>query len=254
MSDAMRATLVISMSLLAVGCGRKGALIYPDMLVPAAPSSVAAHQSGSSVKLQFALPSKDRAGRPMKGVAGVKISKRALDGSQQEVCRLCMTGYQLFRTVYLDHLPGDTQRFGERLILIDNDVAAGNNYSYSLVPFTAEGIDGAVSAADVRVVAPVPAPAVRIESFPTEVRLLLSSQYRGGHLLGYNVYRSTVAGTRSYQPLNKDPLKGDEYVDSALERGVRYRYTARSVFVQETGGTAESAESRELEGMLKDDE
>lgn len=31
-------------------CGKKGALIYPDMLVPAAPSAVSAQQSGTTMK------------------------------------------------------------------------------------------------------------------------------------------------------------------------------------------------------------
>lgn len=249
--------LVIALSLLATACGRKGPLIYPDMLVPAAPAAVTAQQSGSAVKLQFALPDKDRAGRPVKGVAGVKISKRSTEASRKEVvCRSCTTDYRLFRTLYLDLLPTDTQRFGNRLILLDSDVNAGNVYSYRIVPFTADGVDGAASAiADVRMGSPLSAPAVKIESFPTEVRLQFSWQTPiSGRLLGYNLYRSSGAGSRSYQPLNKEPLQVNEYVDSALERGVKYRYVVRAVMVQESGGIAESAESQEVEGMLKDDE
>lgn len=248
--------LVIALSLLATACGRKGPLIYPDMLVPAAPAAVTAQQSGSAVKLQFALPDKDRAGRPVKGVAGVKISKRTTEADRTEVCRSCTTDYRLFRTLYLDLLPTDTQRFGDRLILLDSDVSAGNVYSYSIVPFTADGVDGATSAiADVRIGSPLPAPAVKIESFPTEVRLHFSWQLPiSGRLLGYNLYRSSGTGSRSYHPLNKEPLQGNEYVDSALERGVKFRYVVRAVMVQESGGIAESAESPEVEGMLKDDE
>jgi predicted small lipoprotein YifL len=248
--------VVVGMSMLAMACGRKGPLIYPDMLVPAAPAAVTARQSGSAVKLQFALPEKDRAGRPVQGVAGVKISKRTTDDARKDVCRSCMTDYRLFRTLYLDLLPTDTQRFGSQLILLDGDVLAGNIYSYSIVPFTADGIDGAASAvADVRVGASLPAPSVTIESFPTEVKLWLSSQpFSSGHLLGYNLYRTSGTTPRSYQPLNREPLKGSVYVDNTLERGVKYRYSARTVQVLESGGIAESAESQEVEGMLKDDE
>ena len=98
--------LVVGFALLATACGRKGPLIYPDMLVPAAPAAVTAQQSGSAVKLQFALPDKDRAGRPVKGVAGVKISKRSTEADQKEVCRSCTTDYRLFRTLYLDVFAG----------------------------------------------------------------------------------------------------------------------------------------------------
>jgi len=251
-----RAALVVGMSLLATACGRKGPLIYPDMLVPAAPAAVTAQQSGSAVKLRFAIPDKDRAGRPVKGVAGVKISRRTAEADQRDVCRNCTADYRPFLTLYLDHMPVTTQRFGNRVVLIDSDVTAGYSYSYSIVPFTADGVDGASSPiADVRVTAPLPAPVLKSESYPTEVRLHFSPQPQAfGRLLGFNLYRRPVETVRSYEPLNREPLTGNEYIDSGLERGVRYRYSARALMVLESGDVAESAESQEVEGMLKDDE
>jgi len=251
-----RSVLVAGLLLMATACGKKGPLIYPDMLLPAAPVAVAAQQSGSAVKLQFSLPDKDRAGRPLKGIAGVKISRRTTDAGQKDVCRSCMSDYRLFRTLYLEHMPTDTQRFGNRLILLDGDVTAGNVYSYSIVPFTADGVDGASSStASVRVGAPLPPPTLKIESLPTEVKLQIYSQPpRSGRLLGYNLYRWAVAAARSYQPLNREPLKGNEYIDVSLERGLQYRYSARALIVSESGDVTESAESNEVEGMLKDDE
>lgn len=251
-----RSALLIGLSLMAAACGRKGALIYPDMLVPAAPAAVTAQQSGSVVKLRFALPDKDRAGRPVQGVAGVKISRRAAETDRKDACRSCMTDYRLFQTIYLDHLPAAAQRFGNRLIVLDSDVTAGYSYSYSIVPFTADGVDGASSpTADVRVTLPLSAPLLETESLPTEVRLHISSQpLIEGQLLGYNLYRWSALSARSYQPLNREPQKGSEYIDSALERGVRYRYSVRAVVISASGDIAESAESPEVEGMLKDDE
>jgi predicted small lipoprotein YifL len=256
MSCLGRSALVVVLSLIATACGKKGPLIYPDMLVPAAPVAVTALQSDSVVKLQFALPEKDRAGRPVHGVAGVKINRRAAEADHKDVCRSCVTDYMLFRTLYLDHLPSNTQRFGNRLILLDSDVSAGNSYSYSIVPFTVDGVDGASSTSvDVRVAAPLQAPFLKIESLPTEVKLQITSQpLISGRLLGYNLYRSPVATARSYQPLNREPLKGDEYVDAVLERGVKYRYSVSALIVLISGDIAESAESIEVEGMLKDDE
>jgi predicted small lipoprotein YifL len=256
MSALGRTALIVGISLLATACGRKGPLIYPDMLVPAAPATVAAQQSGSAVKLSFAVPDKDRTGRPVKGVAGVKITRRAAETGQEGVCRTCMADYRPFLTLYLDHMPATTQRFGNRVVLIDGDVSAGYSYSYSIAPFTADGVDGASSStANVRVTAPLPAPVLKSVSYPTEVRLHFSWQPQvSGRLLGYNLYRWPVAAVRSYEPLNREPLKGNEYIDSGLERGVRYRYSTRAVMVLESGVVAESAESGEVDGMLKDDE
>lgn len=252
-----RATLVVGLSLIGVACGKKGPLIYPDMLVPAAPTAVTAQQSGSAVNLQFSITDKDRAGRPVQGVSGVKVSRRTVDeGAQKNSCRSCVTDYTLFRTIYLDHLPMDTQRFGNRLVLPDVDVSAGNIYSYRIVPFAADGVDGAASAVvEAHVIAPLPAPDLKIESFPTEVKLMFYPQpLVDGRLLGYNLYRWPAAMARSYQPINREPLKGGEYLDLSLERGVKYRYAVRGLVLLTSGIIVESIGSNEVEGMLKDEE
>jgi len=256
MNSVGRLALMSCFSLLASACGRKGALIYPDMLIPAPPGAAIGQQSGSAVKLQFVLPDKDMSGRPVKGVAGVKIRRMESEAGLKDECRSCMADYPLLRTLYLDHLPTDTQRFGSRFILHDSDVKAGNSYSYSIVPFTADGADGASAAiSDVRVVPPFSRPNVTIESFPTEIRLKFAlPSPLSGRLLGYNLYRSTAASGRSFLPLNREPLKDKDFVDSGLERGVQYRYSARALLKLTSGSIVESLESAEVEGMLKDDE
>ena len=256
MNGVARLAVVFTLSLLTVACGRKGPLIYPDMLVPASPAALSGQQSGAAVKLQFALPDKDRAGRPVQGVAGVKIIRMETEAGRKDVCRSCMEDYLLLRTLYVDRLPTDTQRFGNRLIVLDSDVKADRSYSYRIVPFTLDGVDGASAAiSDVRVVPPFSGPDLKLESFPTEIRLQFATQPPlSGRIFGYNVYRSPVAGGRSFQPINVQPLTDKEFVDTALERGVKYRYSARLLLVLTTGDIAESLESAVVEGMLKDDE
>jgi predicted small lipoprotein YifL len=237
-------------------CGKKGPLLYPDLLVSAAPTAVIAQQSGSSLKLQFALPDKNRAGRPLQGVAGVKINKRTIETAQKDVCRSCMADYRLFRTLYLDLIPSEIQRVGNSLVLLDREVNVGNSYSYTIATFTADGVDGAsYVTAFVPVTLPLPAPVLNIESFPTEVKLQISfTPLISGRLLGYNLYRSLVKSIQSFLPINSEPLKGNEYVDSGLERGVKYRYSARAIIMLESGDISESVESQEVEGMLKNEE
>lgn len=252
-----RLALVVVFSIITVGCGRKGPLVYPDMLVPAAPTAVSVQQLGLAIKLQFTISDKDRSGRPVQGVSGVKINRKTSAGDQKDVCRSCLTDYMLFKTIYLDHLTPDTQRFGGRLVLIDSEVISGDTYSYRIVPFTADGVDGASSPpVSLRVGAvPIPPPVLSVESLPTEVRLKLSVYpLIAARMLGYNLYRSSGTGTKSYLPINREPLKGDVYVDGAVERGVAYRYTARALVVWPSGDVVESDESNPVEGMLKDDE
>ena len=256
MNAVARLAVVFTLSLLSAGCGRKGPLIYPDMLVPASPAAVSGQQSGAAVKLQFVLPDKDRAGRPVQGVAGVKISRMDVEAGRKDVCRSCMEDYLLLRTLYIDRLPTDTQRFGSQFIVLDSDVKTGRSYSYRIVPFTVDGVDGASAAiSDVRVVPPFSGPDLKIESFPTEIRLQFVMQPPlSGRLFGYNLYRSPVADGRSFQPINVQPLTDKEFIDTSLERGVKYRYSARALLVLTTGDIVESLESSVVEGMLKDDE
>lgn len=257
MNGVERSLLMVGFScLMTAGCGKKGPLIYPDMLVPAAPAAATGGQSGRAVKLQFALPDKDRAGRPVTGVAGVRISRKVSETGGNDVCRSCMTDYLPLRTLYLDHLPTDTQRFGNGMVLLDSDVRVGGTYSYVIVPFTVDGVDGASApVADVRVVPPIVGPELKVESLPTEMQIRLSLQPPGvGRLVGYNLYRSPVTAARSYLPLNRQPLKDGVFIDSGLKRGVSYRYSARALVALPNGEVVESLESPEVEGMLKEDE
>jgi predicted small lipoprotein YifL len=78
--------LLISIVLLsASGCGKKGPLLYPDMLVPAAVSALTASQSGTNVKIAFELPGKDLAGRPIRDLAGATVFKRE-ESSLKQPC------------------------------------------------------------------------------------------------------------------------------------------------------------------------
>ncbi len=251
-----RSALVAGVSLMVTACGRKGPLIYPDMMVLAAPAAVTGQQSGSVVKIQCALPDKDRAGHPAKDLTGVRISRKTDSSDQKNVCRACTADYTPLRTVYLASLPVTAQRFGNRLIVLDSDVSAENTYSYRIVPFTADGVDGASSAiVSVRMATPLPAPEIKVETFPTEIKLQFTLQsLRAGKLIGYNLYRSYMAARQSFQPLNREPLKSGEYVDSVLERGVTYRYSARALIMPASGDVVESSESPAVEGKLKDDE
>lgn len=253
MSIIVRSMLLAGTLLVIISCGRKGALIYPDMLVSAAPSQIDARQSGSVVKLQFTLPDKDRGGRPLKSLAGIKISKLTKDATEKKVCRLCTKDYRPFRTLYLDALPADTERIGSRLIVPDTDVNEGNLYSYRVVPFDKNDIDGVSSViADVGIFASIPAPTVVIESTPTELKLQVSSPPEGAwQLLGFNLYRSSAKSPRSYLPINK-PLKGNEFIDTTVERGLKYRYSVRYLMRFGSGDIVESIASEEVEGMLKD--
>jgi predicted small lipoprotein YifL len=237
-------------------CGKKGPLIYPDLLVPAAPSNVSAQQSGNSMKLSFVLPSKDLAGRKLDGVAEIKILRRDEPAGQIPGCSACTADFVLFRNINLEPLPSDIQRFGSLVLLLDGDVKAGRSYTYRISVFTKDKQEGAVSTSAAAVLlAPLQSPVLQVSSQPTEILLEFSgASSREGIIAGYNMYRAAKGDEFSLLPMNGEPLAGNRFVDQGLERAVKYKYAVRSVIRLPSGGVIESAASNEVEAQLKDDE
>jgi hypothetical protein len=243
------------MVLLTAACGKKGPLLYPDMLMPAAPASVTARQSGDGIRISFALPAKDRAGRRLENLAGVKIFKRGLLTGQQ-ACSACSEDFPLFKKLYLDFLE-TAQRSGSLLVLMDADVRPGGNYTYKITPFTTDDADGETSApATANMVQPPLAPVLRILPAPTEIRLeLVELPLINGQFVGYDLYRAPKGEVMPYLPLNPAPFTGNSYIDSrGLDRNTTYRYAARTVVRMPSGEIVESPLSNEVEGALKNEE
>lgn len=251
-----RLAVLGGMTLAMTACGKKGVLVYPDMLVPVAPSAASAFQSGSGVKIQFEVPTTDRTGNRLNDLAGLNISKRESDSAPDQTCPACLDDYHLFRKLYLDLLPDSAQRFGNRLVLLDGEVRTGKSYSYIVTSFTKEGVAGASSPRlAVHMIQAVLPPILQAESFPTEIKIsFVSLPPDMGTLVGHNLYRMAQKDALTHFPINREPLAGKDYIDSGLARGIRYRYLARAVVRLETGAVVESLVSNEVEGMLKDDE
>lgn len=251
----MRTGLLFAVFVL-TACGKKGPLIYPDMLVPASPSNVSAQQSGSSIKLSFVIPSRDLGGRSIAGVSGIKIVKRDEPAGLGPVCNSCMSDFSLFRKLNLDLLQPEVQRYGSLLVLQDGDVQTGRTYTYRITAVTRDGQEGALSApvaADM-LTPPLP-PVLQVISQPTEIHLEFTGLTPGvGAVSGYNVYRTMKGGTFPLLPLNREPLPGNRFVDVGLERGTVYVYGVRTVVLLPSGSRVEGLLSNEAEGRLKDDE
>jgi predicted small lipoprotein YifL len=247
---------LLFIALAITACGKKGPLLYPDLLVPAAPYDVSVQQSGNSIKLAFVLPSKDLAGRNFAGITGVTIVKRDEPAGPNPSCSNCTTDFSPFRKLNLEPLSPNTQRYGNLLMLLDGDVQAGRTYTYRVSAVTKDHLEGAISApvAAVMVTAPLP-PVLQVVSQPTEIQLEFTGvPPREGVVAGYNIYRALKGEIFPFQPLNREPLAGNRFVDAGLERGTSYSYGVRAVVRLPSGGRVESGLSNAVEGKLKDDE
>lgn len=248
--------LLLFCTLVVVACGKKGALIYTDLLVPSAVTSINVRQSGPGVKLSFVLPDKDRAGQSLAGLAGVKVFKREATTGQEPVCNACNDDFRLFKKLYLDILDINARRYGNLLILLDNDVNTERVYGYKVIPFMKDDLDGETSnTVTVTMIQPPPPPDIKAVSAPTEMKLQFAvSPGKEEKFMGYNLYRAVKGEVMPYLPINKELITADTFIDNTLKRRVTYIYAARTVVRTPTGALMESALSGEVSGELKDDE
>ena len=251
-----RLSLLLLIALLTPACGKKGALIYPDLLVPAAPTAVAVRQAGPSMKLVFSLPDVDKAGQNITDLTGVKVLRHESVPGQEVDCSTCATDFQIFKTMYIDHLDSSSRRYGRLMVFLDSDVRAGREYAYKVLSFTKDNVDGEASkpVLAVLVQAPLP-PVLQALSAPTEIKLeFVGLPPLEGDLAGYNLYRSVKGESLPFLALNKELLTGNSYIDTGLERGVTYVYAARIVVRMPKGDLVESVLSNEAMAALRDDE
>jgi predicted small lipoprotein YifL len=249
-------TVSLCLTLVLAGCGKKGPLVYPEMLIPAAPSNLNVQQTGSSLKVSFTLPSKDLAGRRISAISGVAVFKRDVSAALKQSCTSCPDDYALFRKMHLETLPAGTQRYGDMMVLMDDDVATGRSYTYRVSTTLSGNLEGASSlpATAALVAAPLP-PVAQAINHPTEVQLeFVGLPPDGGTITGYNIYRTTKGGEYPYLPLNSVDQSGSRFVDTGMERSTTYIYRVRSVARLSNGSVLESLPSNEVEGRLKDDE
>lgn len=248
--------LLFVIVLLTPACGKKGALIYPDMLVPAAPTSVTVRQVGPSMRLAFTLPDKDKAGLALTDLAGAKVLRREAIAGQDAGCSSCASDFRVFKAIYVDHMDASARRYGHLFMLLDSDVRVGSEYAYKVIAFTKGNVDGEASkpVQAVLVQAPLP-PVLQAVSAPTEIKLeFVGLPPLEGVLAGYNLYRWVRGEALPFLALNKEPLANNSFTDTGLERGVTYVYAARMVVRLPKGELVESVLSNEVEAALRDDE
>lgn len=248
------AILLFIAALSLVGCGKKGPLIYPDMLAPAPPSAVTVRQTGRLIKLSFTIPQKDRAGRDLGNLAGVMIFRKAATTGQDPGCSACTADFTLFKKIFLD-LPqadGSVQRHGNRMFLLDGDVRSGDDYTYYVTPFTRDDSPGQSSLpVKASVVQPPPPPQLKALSEPTEIHLSFSAALpKQGKPIGINLYRAVKGDPLPLVPLNREPLGGNSYIDSGLARNTGYAYVARSLVMMPNGELVEGEPSGEVAVQL----
>lgn len=237
------------------GCGKKGPLIYPDMLLPGPPQAVSLEQSGPFLRLSFDLPTKDRTGKVLKEeLESIVVLRKVLD---ERSCSSCLDAYQQMLRVDPKY-PAPATRQGDRISWIDQDTRPnGQRYQYRIKIVQKGGEAGSVvDTIATALHTPPAAPVIQARSvFGGMVQIEFSATVpEGMALVGYQLYRSGGPENSSLQPLG-GLLRDRRYTDQSVQIGSTYRYAARLVIrpAKVRGANLESELSGVVEVIVKDE-
>lgn len=231
------------------GCGKKGALVPPEALVPAPIASLAAAQKGSALQVSWTAPGKQQGGGKLQDLGGFLLFRRNVLPPTED-CEECPSAYKQLIRVDLD-LPQGVRRAGSLWIYDDYDLRKGQTYQYKMRSYTKEGAQSKDSN-KVRITAVTPPlpPVLEATGSPSEVVLnFVALPPEEGTLVGYNIYRSKKGEPAPLSPINSAPLSVNSYQDKELVLGITYSYAVTSV-AKVAGDTVESAPSNTAEAGL----
>lgn len=235
---------------LLAGCGKKGALMPPEALVPASIADLHVEQQGGQFVVFWSAPKSEQGGRPLKDLAGFQLFKREVLPPGED-CEECPTAYRLVKKVDLDY-PQGIEVAGNRYLFRDSDLTEGQTYRYKVLSLKKDGTVSRASnkAGRKKVAAPLP-PVLKGKSTPTAIVLAWSraAAPANGRIEGYAVYRKPKEERNYYAPLNSKPLTATNFDDTQLEWGKQYDYAVRTVGVV-GGETVESELSNEIQAAL----
>lgn len=232
--------------LLLAGCGKKGALIPPEALVPAAAQNLQVLQQGADFRISWQAPTKEQGGRPLRDLAGFRLQRRDIVKNGND-CAACPDSWQLLKVVDLD-LPGETRRSGPTFFHFDRGLPPGSTIQYRLQAFSRSGGSSSQATSPLKKVQQVvAAPQIKAALLTTSIEIAFTfAAPPEAKLLGFNVYRRQSVSEAVLLPLNGAPVLPPSWEDQQLQFGQTYRYAATAL-VEIGGETVESLPSSEVE-------
>jgi len=237
--------LILALLLLSA-CGRKGALLPPDSLVPAAVQNLKVQQSGDAFRITWSAPAKEKGGRPLRDLAGFRLFKRIMAGDGTD-CFACEDAWKLLAEVDADN-PGETVKSGTTFISFDRHIPVGQSSQYRLLVLSkSDGISPPATSPLLKAQPPMPAPLLKTAVLPASIKLEFAYVPQAGTVLaGFNVYRRSDKTAPALLPLNPEPIAAAFWEDLQIEFGRSYWYSVAAL-VKINGETVESHRSEERE-------
>jgi predicted small lipoprotein YifL len=243
--------LLLSFALVSLSaCGRKGALLPPEALVPASVRDLNVVQTGQDFRITWKAPEKEQGGRPLKDLSGFLLFRRDATPEGGD-CPSCPDSWKLLSSIDLDML-ATFQKSGDLFIYFDKGGEKGRRFQYRVTAFSKSG--GRSSPADApvkKLFQPPPAPTITATLQPGSIRIgFAPGKAADTAAIGFNIYRRTAGAAPPLLPFNKEPVTGTSWEDLSLEYGSSYRYTAAALS-QIEGEIVESPHSEEIEILFR---
>ena len=108
-----RILYIVLTTLLLSGCGKKGPLMPPEALAPAAISDLRVAQKGELFQLSWSRPAREAGGGALRDLAGFQLFRREVL-TQAEDCEACPDAYRLLKAVDPEYLQ-EVRRVGDRV-------------------------------------------------------------------------------------------------------------------------------------------
>ena len=239
---------LICVALLA-GCGKKGALIPPEALVPAAIGDLRVEQRGGEFRLSWSAPDRVEGGLPLRDLAGFRLARHEVLPPGED-CLSCPDSWRLLSAIDLDYLQG-VRKSGNRYFFVDRELRPNTAYQYQVTSVNRPGAASKPSNRPTRKAVEPPLPPV-LQALPTESGIHLefvAIPLPGSEAAGYNIYRQRPGEAQPLAPINPQPITAVTYDDLQVETGVTYQYQVRTV-VRVDGQPVESAPSNEATAVF----
>jgi predicted small lipoprotein YifL len=239
----MRALFFIFCVTLLAGCGKKGALVPPEALVPASVAELQVAQRGAVFRVTWNAPTREVSGRPLAQTPRFRLFRRTVLPAGQD-CASCPEAWKLLAEID-PAVPGIVERSGGSFAYNDRDLLPDATYQYRLQAVDASGgVSRDASPPPRQWVAPPLPPVMQAIADPGGVRLefVAATAPSREALVGYLLFRQE--GTAPARQLTPTPVAAVTYLDTAVRLDATYRYTARTVATI-AGQFVESADSNE---------
>ena len=232
--------LAVSLS----GCGKRGALIPPEALVPAAVGSAEVGQRGNGFRVSWSAPGREESGRPLQGKLRYRLHRREVLPPGRD-CSACPDVWKLLAEAD-PAVPGSIEQRDGRLTYIDRNLLPDVTYQYRVQAVDASGGVSRPATLPPRQWVTPPFPPV-LQALPghagVRLEFVAPTSAPRETAVGYLLFRQDATGGTVRQ-LTPTPLSAVTFDDNQVRLGVTYRYTARTVAVI-GGQTVESADSNE---------